>query len=180
MSEKTRVIVCGFGRVGREFARLIQEKAERMRAAYDLEPSIVGIGELNGSLHRPDGIDPAETADAFEREGGFAGHPNLEADWQGIDLIRSASADALIETTPTEVRTGEPAMSHIREALSRGMHVVSANKGPFIRAYRELTGLAREKNLELKYPPPRRPRFRPSTWPRPAWRAPRFLGSKAF
>ena len=30
------------------------------------------------------------------------------------------------------------------------MDVVSANKGPFIRAYRELTGLAREKNLSLK------------------------------
>ena len=145
-----RLIVCGFGRVGREFARLIQEKAERMRAAYDLEAAIVGVGELNGSLHCPGGIDPTATADAFERDGAFAGHPNLMAGWQGLDLIRSASADVLIETTPTEVRTGEPAMSHIREALGKGMNVVSANKGPFIRAYRELTGLARENNAVLK------------------------------
>ena len=136
--------------MGREFARLIHDKSELMRAAYDLEASIVGIGELNGSLHCPGGIDPAQAADAFEREGGFAGHPHLVADWQGLDLVRSASADVLIETTPTEVRTGEPALSHIREALSRGMHVVSANKGPFIRAYRELTGLARENNAALK------------------------------
>ena len=150
MADKTRVIVCGFGRVGREFARLVHEKSERMRAAYGLEPSIVGIGELNGSLHHPDGLDPEATADAFEREGGFAGHPGLKADWRGLDLVRSAQADVLIETTPTEVRTGEPALSHIREALGRGIHVVSANKGPFIRAYRELTGLAREKNAVLK------------------------------
>ena len=150
MADKTRVIVCGFGRVGREFARLVHEKSERLRAAYALEASIVGIGELNGSLHHPGGIDPAATADAFERDGGFAGHPNLEADWQGLDLVRSAQADVLIETTPTEVRTGEPALSHIREALGRGIHVVSANKGPFIRAYRELTALAREKNAVLK------------------------------
>lgn len=150
MADKTRVIVCGFGRVGREFARLIEEKAERMRAAYGFEAAIVGVGELNGSLHCPVGIDAAKTADAFEREGGFAGHPNLEADWRGLDLIRSASADVLIETTPTEVRTGEPALSHIREALGRGIHAVSANKGPFIRAYRELTTLAWEKNAALK------------------------------
>ena len=136
--------------MGREFARLIEEKAERMRAAYGFEAAIVGVGELNGSLHCPVGIDAAKTADAFEREGGFAGHPNLEADWRGLDLIRSASADVLIETTPTEVRTGEPALSHIREALGRGIHAVSANKGPFIRAYRELTTLAWEKNAALK------------------------------
>ena len=121
-----------------------------MRTAYGFELSIVGVGELNGSLHCPGGLDPAETADAFEREGGFTGHPSLKAAWRGLDLIRSASADVLIETTPTDIQTGEPAMSHIREALSRGIHVVSANKGPFIRAYRELTGLAREKNLSLK------------------------------
>ena len=150
LAEKTRVIVCGFGRVGREFARLIHEKTNFMRTAYGFELSIVGVGELTGSLHRPGGLDPAETANAFERDGGFAGHPNLEAAWQGLDLIRSASADVLIETTPTDIRTGEPAMSHIREALGRGVHVVSANKGPFIRAYRELTGLARENNARLK------------------------------
>ena len=75
MAEQIRVIVCGFGRVGREFARLVHEKSERMRAAYGLKPSIVGIGELNGSLHHPGGLDPAATADAFEREGGFAGPP---------------------------------------------------------------------------------------------------------
>ena len=150
MADKTRVIVCGFGRVGREFARLIHEKSEHMRAAYGLEPSIVGVGELNGSLHCPGGIDPAATADAFERDGGFAGHPHLEADWEGIDLVRSAQADVLIETTPTDIRTGEPALSHIRETLGKGMNVVSANKGPFIRAYRELTALAREKNAVLK------------------------------
>ncbi len=150
MTEKTRVIVCGFGRVGREFARLIHDKSERMREAYGLDAVIVGIGELNGSLHRTGGLDPTATADAFEREGGFAGHPGLKTAWQGLDLVRSAQAEVLIETTPTDIRTGEPALSHIREALGKGMHVVSANKGPFIRAYRELSGLAREKNAELK------------------------------
>ncbi len=150
LATEIKVIVCGFGRVGREFAKLVHDKTALMRAAYGMEASIVGVGELNGSLHRPGGLDAAKTADAFERAGGFAGHPSLKADWQGLDLIRSASADVLIETTPTEVRTGEPALSHIREALDRGIHVVSANKGPFIRAYRELTGLAREKSVSLK------------------------------
>lgn len=150
MPEKTRVIVCGFGRVGRAFARLVREKSGLLRSACGLELAVVGIGELTGSLHRPDGLNAADAADAFERAGSFAGHPDREAAWRGIDLVRAARADLLVETTPTDVQTGEPAMSHVREALSRGMGVASANKGPFIRAYRELAALAREKGAALK------------------------------
>ncbi len=150
LSKEMKVIVCGFGRVGRAFARLLGEKASALRSAYGLAPIIVGVGEIAGSLHHPDGLDGPATAAAFEREGGFAGHPHLEADWRGIDLIHSARADLLVETTPTDVRTGEPALGHVRTALARGMHVVSANKGPFIRAYRELTLLAQEKGAALK------------------------------
>jgi len=150
LSRKMRVIVCGFGRVGRAFARLAVEKSARLRSACGMELSIVGIGELAGSLHRPEGLDAAEAADAFERGGGFAGHPALEPAWRGIDLVRAARADLLVETTPTDAQTGEPAASHVREALERGMHVASANKGPFIRAYRELARLARESGAALK------------------------------
>ncbi len=150
MPKETRVIICGFGRVGRAFARLVSEKSDAIRSGYGLALSIVGVGELAGSLHRPDGLEGAGTADEFESGGGFAGHPHAQAAWRGIDLIRRAPADVIVETTPTDVQTGEPALGHVREALARGMHVVSANKGPFIRAYRELTRLAREKNVALK------------------------------
>ncbi len=151
MSQKIRMIVCGFGRVGRAFVRLIAEKSEFIHRAYGLEPAIVGVGELGGSLYHPDGLDASKAADAFENEGGFSVHPHLEADWRGLHLIRRAQAELMVETTPTDVQTGEPAMSHIREALARGMHVVSANKGPFIRAHRALSRLAREKNGALKF-----------------------------
>ncbi|MFP6888262.1 MAG: homoserine dehydrogenase, partial [Nitrospinota bacterium] len=58
--------------------------------------------------------------------------------------------DVFVETTPTNIQTGEPALSHIRAALSRGMHVVSANKGPFIRSYNSLKSLADSKGTSLK------------------------------
>src|ERR671933_317017 len=48
----------------------------------------------------------------------------------GAVAIASVAADLLLEASPTSVRTGEPGLVHIRAALSGGMHVVTANKGP--------------------------------------------------
>src|SRR4029078_159492 len=45
--------------------------------------------------------------------------------------------------------TGEPATSYIRAALGRGMHVVTANKGPFVLHFAELRRLAGDTDLYL-------------------------------
>ncbi len=51
----------------------------------------------------------------------------------------------LVELTPLTVAArGEPAISHVRTALSLRRHVVSCNKGPVAWAFRPLADLARE------------------------------------
>jgi homoserine dehydrogenase len=60
----------------------------------------------------------------------------------GLLFIHACSADVLIELTPLNLENGEPAITHVRTALEKRMHVVSANKGPVAFAYRELRGLA--------------------------------------
>jgi len=42
----------------------------------------------------------------------------------------------------TDPRTGQPATAHVRQALARGLHVVTANKGPVAFALRSLRALA--------------------------------------
>jgi homoserine dehydrogenase len=44
----------------------------------------------------------------------------------------------MVEITPLNPMTGEPAISHIRAAFARRMHVVTANKGPIAHAYSSL------------------------------------------
>ncbi|MBI2131758.1 MAG: homoserine dehydrogenase, partial [Candidatus Tectomicrobia bacterium] len=126
MAREVRFLLCGFGRVGRGFARLLAGKREKLRAGYGLDLRLAGVGELMGSLHRPAGLDPGAAADFFEAHKGFGGHPALQAGWKGLDLIGRAEAELLVEATPTDIRTGEPALGHIRAALAKGMHVVSA------------------------------------------------------
>ena len=96
MGRRVRIVVCGFGRVGRSFARLVEAKRALAERQYGLTLDLVGVGELAGSLLAPGGLAPDETAAVFETRGGFGGHSALQAGWQGIDLIRVAAADVLV------------------------------------------------------------------------------------
>jgi homoserine dehydrogenase len=53
-------------------------------------------------------------------------------------FLDKARADVLVELTPLNPVSGEPAISHIRAAFARGLHVVTANKGPVAHAYAAL------------------------------------------
>ena len=61
------------------------------------------------------------------------------------DFIARVPADVLVEITTLDPRTGQPATRHVRQALARGLHVVTANKGPVAFALRSLRALAERK-----------------------------------
>jgi len=58
------------------------------------------------------------------------------------EWLRAARADVLFEATSLRVADGQPAIDHIRAALEYGAHAITANKGPVVHAYRELSALA--------------------------------------
>ncbi len=58
------------------------------------------------------------------------------------EWLRAARADVLFEATSLRVADGQPAIDHIRAALESGAHAITANKGPVVHAYRELSALA--------------------------------------
>jgi len=70
-----------------------------------------------------------------------------------IAELPAGDADALvvIETTPLDVQTGEPAIGHVRAALARGAHVITANKGPVAFAYRALAAEAAARRLVWRF-----------------------------
>jgi hypothetical protein len=51
-------------------------------------------------------------------------------------FLDAARAQIAVELTTLNPSTGEPAISHIRAAFARGMHVVTANKGPIAHCLR--------------------------------------------
>ncbi len=55
----------------------------------------------------------------------------------------------LVECTPSNLRTGEPALSNITTALENGWHVAATSKGALVVKFRELREMARHKGVRL-------------------------------
>src|SRR5207245_8753690 len=64
--------------------------------------------------------------------------------------LQATGADVLAEATATNLRDAEPGISHIRAALTRGIHVITANKGPGALAAAELFSLAQQHGVQLR------------------------------
>ena len=139
-----RIALLGFGNVGRRFAALLDGEYGRVLRAAGARPLLTGIATArHGAAIRARGLDPSACV-ALARagrslEGLHRGPPPDSA----ADFIRRVPADVMIEVTPLDPRRGQPATSHIRLALRRGLHVVTANKGPVAFALRPLQALAR-------------------------------------
>jgi homoserine dehydrogenase len=135
-----RIIVCGFGNVGRAFARLIEAKQEDLQHRYGIMPAIHAVVDIGGAAVAASGGLPLEhlrewaaNGRAIETMAPF-GRPGAA----GEDILQSTPADVLVEATPTNLVDGEPARTHINAALGKGMDVITANKGPVVLFYRDL------------------------------------------
>jgi homoserine dehydrogenase len=140
-----RLVIVGFGTVGRGLTEILRDHGERLERAYGVRFRITGVATRRGVRYDPAGLDPAQL---------LADDPALAAarrDWAPAELIAQAEADALVEVSPTDLLTGEPATGYIRAAFDRGLHVITANKGPIALHGPELRALARARGLSLGY-----------------------------
>lgn len=153
MTQVLRVLISGFGGVGRQFARLLLDKQEQLLNQYDLQLVLVAVASRDGvAVADPGTALPLEAVVALPRDQKPSTMPDYgRAGLTVTELISLGMADVLIETTPTNIRTGEPGMTHITRALERGMHVVSATKGPLVLAYDQLRWKADSQGVALKF-----------------------------
>ncbi len=146
-----RILFVGFGVVGQGLAELLLERRQLLAAEYGLDWQAVGIADAQkGSCYLPAGIDLGAALEAAAHGVSLASLPG-GCDLDALTMIRQADADVLCEATWTDIRTAEPATSHLRAALERGMHVVTTNKGPLALHYHELAALAAERRVEFLF-----------------------------
>lgn len=146
-----RALFIGFGNVGQKVAEILFVERSKFPQLSDLKLSIVGIvTKSRGTLVNRNGVDVAKAIQQIREEGRFS-QTNVElASLSGLDSVRQLEYDVLVELSTLSIdRRGEPAVSHIREALKKARHVVTANKGPLAFAYHELQALAAEKGCRL-------------------------------
>lgn len=141
-----KLALLGFGNVGQALARLLMEKADTIRTRYGIEHVVTGIATgSHGAAVHPYGLDLQTALLHLESGKTLDGLTSVSHPKDSFEFIRQSNADVLFENTPVDYANGQPAIDHIRLALELGKHVATANKGPVVHAYRELTELADAK-----------------------------------
>ena len=137
-----RIILCGFGVVGQSFAKLLESRSEDLYARYGLKPRIVGVFDTSGSAIDSSGLDISKLIDVKKKYNSVKKYSETKNNVSGIEMINDLEAEVLIETTQSNYKDAEPGMTHIVNAMKRGMHVISVNKGPLALAFPSLMELA--------------------------------------
>lgn len=149
MAKAVNIILVGFGKVGRSFLRNAHEKKDFIRKRYGLDLRFLSIFEIGGTLFSARSLDESLFLDISASD--FPSSPFWRSGLELEDVLEKFQPGVLVECTPSNIKTGEPGLSHLLQALERGWNVSVANKGPLVFAFNELKHLAQKNRVALKF-----------------------------
>jgi homoserine dehydrogenase len=144
----------GFGNVGKAFARLLAAKKQELQDEYGFLPRITAIAtKKHGICIDPDGIDDQSLLNLLDSSKPLDLSVLDRVGFEGdtFEFIRDAPAQVLVETTPVNPNSGLPALDYLKTGARRGLHLVTANKGPVVYGFRELSELTRQRNRLFRF-----------------------------
>ncbi len=146
------VCLVGFGNVGKALVHLLEKKQPVLMSQFGFSTVITGISTgSHGMAIDPDGIDIDKAVLLVESGKALSTISKKSAQVDNLTFIRECPAEVLFENTPVNHHTGQPAADHLKAALKAGMHAITANKGPVVHAYQELTSLAQKQNRRFLF-----------------------------
>ena len=146
-----RIVMIGFGVVGQGFCSLLHERRRELIVKYGLNTKIVGITDTGGAAMDEMGLDISKVLEMKKNKKSVADIEGKGKKKTGLEVIEEAEAEVVVEATPTNIRNGEPGMSHIEKALKLKRNVITVNKGPLALAFPALMELARYNGVMLKF-----------------------------
>jgi homoserine dehydrogenase len=118
-----------------------------LRRRYDVRWRLTGVATRRiGWLVDPDGLNPLAILNGHWPAQQPHSSPRNVREW-----VERSRADVVFEASSLNAATGEPAIEHIKAALELGAHAVTANKGPIVHAFNDLTALASAKGRRFLY-----------------------------
>lgn len=153
---KVDTLLVGFGNIGQNLASIISRDSEYLHETFGLDVRVVGVVETDShgvfhSAFSENGLDLITLLSIKRSTGTISSYPSAGGHEKTRELIDRSHACLMLESTPTNLRGGEPGLEHIRAALETGMNVVTSNKGPLIFGLKALRKLAADKGLGFRY-----------------------------
>jgi len=142
-----KIVYVGFGIVSQGLAEIILKNNSVLPRDKDVEIQTVGILDImKGSKIDANGINMQKVlVNANKGDYSLLTENILDI----TKVIQEINADIIIEASFTDIKTGQPAISHIETALNSDKHVVTTNKGPFAVAYEQVFDLAKLKRKRI-------------------------------
>jgi homoserine dehydrogenase len=151
-AQKVRVLLIGVGNVGRRFLELLVRKRDTLCDRLGLELMLTGVADTSGVAICPTGLDSQQVVQLKNKGQGVAAYPRWgQPGGSALGMVQTTEADLLLEASPANLEDGQPGLSCIEAALSKGMHVVTANKAPLVLAFPRLLALARAHGVQLRF-----------------------------
>lgn len=145
------VALVGFGNVGQALVSLFLREEAELAQRYDLKVTVSGIATgRHGMAFNPDGLD-LQQALLLVAQNQPLGSLSKRTCQDLDDFLHSCQAEVLFESIPVNYQDGQPALDILRRALSLGMHAITANKGPVVHGYFELSRIARENGRQFLF-----------------------------
>jgi Homoserine dehydrogenase len=121
------ILLFGFGGVGRTYAELLYERTGlRLCAVFD----------SGGGIAKREGLAVDEVKQLLKTPRGAVAKSGV-----GRAVMLDEALDicqVVVDVSPPNYETAEPALSLYKKALSKGLAVVTANKAPLALAFRDL------------------------------------------
>ena len=148
--QSIRVAMIGFGNVGQGFVQILRDQGEQLARQYGVQITVVAICDIQkGSLYNASGLDPTALLNAIAANGKLDSVSAPYHDWDALHTITNTTSDTILELSYTDLKTGEPAFTHLSHAIKAGKHVVTSNKGPIALHYPELKALADANHVQI-------------------------------
>ena len=152
MTKKLKIAMLGFGNAGQAFVKLLMNKHGEIMNKYKCDIQVVAIStNSRGSMVNEAGIDLESALSDLENLKHFNDSRSDYSRFDSMEIAKVVDYDVIIELTTLEIFTGQPAIEHIKTALNRKKHAITANKGPIAWAFEDLNDLAKQQGVLFYY-----------------------------
>lgn len=149
---KWKIAIIGFGNVSQGLVKILSKKKKALQERYNFYYDLVAISDpVKGSVYNENGLNTEKIIELLDKTNSIKDYSDGEKKLDSVSTIKDTVANLIVETTPTNVDTGEPGLTHMKTALSNGKYVVTTNKGPIAIAYPTLKKLAKENNVDIRF-----------------------------
>ncbi|MGB9724987.1 MAG: hypothetical protein ACPLZF_00735 [Nitrososphaeria archaeon] len=142
-----KVQLIGLGNVGKNLLELVLDEGQRLEN-MGVNLKFVSVSDSKGTAVDENGLNVSDVLKY--KNVGWNGYTYYLKGYSAVKAIKDIDSDIVVELTPS-TNDGEPGLSHIKTAFMLKKHVVTANKGPLVVAFKQLKNMSIENNVNFLY-----------------------------